>query len=231
MTADTGYLANDLEKKLILLNQSAYKISKERHKYKSRLEKAVTAILNDMGMPKAEFVINIAVHFDENGFYISNGKKLAGDQTGFDKVEFEFCANPGEDLKPLAKIASGGEISRVMLAIKNAFVDDDTDGCEIFDEIDVGISGEVAAKVGKQLKKLTQRRQVICITHLHQIASLADSHYKVFKEKVGNRTVSRIKMLTEDERVMEIASLLSGEKISESAIDGAKELLNNGSGD
>jgi DNA repair protein RecN (Recombination protein N) len=207
------------------LNALASEISIARKEARSDLERLVTEKLSLMGMPKAQFVIDISDAEDRDGLYELQGRRLAGDATGFDKVEFQFCANPGEGLKALAKIASGGEISRVMLALKNAFLHKKESGCEVFDEIDVGISGEVAAKVARQLKELARSHQVICITHLHQIASLADHHFRVYKSTIKGRSVTKVKRLDYDEKVREIAALISGEKISEKAMSGARELL------
>ena len=130
-------------------------------------------------------------------------------------------------MKPLAKIASGGEISRVMLGLKNALMDKEEGGCEIFDEIDVGISGEAASRVADQLKLLSRTRQVICITHLHQIASAADHHFKVSKKKEKGRMITIINELSSEDRVIEIATLLSGKTVTDKAIEGAREILKN----
>ena len=165
------------------------------------------------------------IESSEDTLYKVGNINTAGDATGFDIIEFQFCANPGEGLKPLAKIASGGEISRVMLALKNAFLRKRGGACEVFDEIDVGISGDVAAKVARQLKELAKKHQVICITHLAQIASLGDRHFRVYKDARKGRSVTRVQLLDRDERVKEIASLISGEKISPRAMAGAEELL------
>lgn len=224
---NTEKLAEDLRKTLLELNRLAGDISKAREKARSRLENLICENLASMGLTKAQFVVQISNVDDEQGLYKLNNRQLAGDISGFDSVEFQFCANPGEGIKPLASIASGGEISRVMLALKNSLLIDRTSGCEIFDEIDVGISGEIAAKVAHQLKTLSKNHQVICITHLQQIASSADHHYSVYKQRIGGRLVTRIKKLGPEERVKEVASLLSGEAITRSAIAGARELLKN----
>jgi DNA repair protein RecN (Recombination protein N) len=226
---DTKNLKRNFEATVHELNLLAEEISNARRKAAPALEKIIVEKLALMGISKAQFVINIAFHEGADGLYERSGRRLAGDGMGFDNVEFQFCANPGEGLKPLAKIASGGEISRVMLALKNAFLHKKGGTCEVFDEIDVGISGDVAAKVGRQLRELSKKHQVICITHLHQIASVADHHFRVFKNTLKGRSVTRVQKLNHDERVKEIAALLSGEKISDKAIAGAKELLKNSS--
>ncbi|MEE8417843.1 MAG: DNA repair protein RecN [candidate division Zixibacteria bacterium] len=224
---DTEKLDEDLQKTLLELNRLAGDISKIRKDARTRLENLVCENLASMGMTKAQFVVEISNIENEQGLYSFNGRRLAGDSSGFDSVEFQFCANPGEGLKPLASIASGGEISRVMLALKNSLLAGKISGCEVFDEIDVGISGEIAARVAHQLKALSKNHQVICITHLQQIASSADHHYRVYKQRIGGRSVTRIKKLDSEERIKEVASLLSGEAITESAIAGAREMLKN----
>ncbi|UCC78289.1 MAG: DNA repair protein RecN [Candidatus Zixiibacteriota bacterium] len=224
---DPETIRGEFDEKLAGLNKLAQGISGKRRAAKAKLEKSVAENLARMGMQKTRFVIDITRRKDDDGIYKADGENLAGDSIGFDVVEFLFCANPGEGLKPLARIASGGEISRVMLAMKNAFMDKSIGGCEIFDEIDVGISGEAAARVADQLKQLSGNHQVICITHLHQIASAADCHFKVFKKKLRGRFVTMIEELKSEDRVREIASLLSGKSITKKALEGAREILNN----
>jgi DNA repair protein RecN (Recombination protein N) len=226
---DTGTLKRRFDDVLMELNRLAAGVSKARNDAKSGLEKAVVEKLATMGIPKAQFVVEITKAESVGGLYSDGDRRLAGDANGFDIVEFQFCANPGEGLKPLARIASGGEISRIMLALKNAFLRRKGSTCEVFDEIDVGISGEVAAKVGRQLKELSRKHQVICITHLAQIASMADRHFRVFKSAQKGRSVTKVEVLGRDDRVREIASLISGEKISQKALAGAEELLRNSS--
>jgi DNA repair protein RecN (Recombination protein N) len=222
---DTKNLKELFDKVALKLSELGQEVSAARKKARPSLEKLVIEKLVLMGIPKAQFQIEITYADNQDGFYIIDSKQLGGDATGFDIVEFQFCANPGEGLKPLAKIASGGEISRVMLALKNAFLHKRGGGCEVFDEIDVGISGDVAAKVARQLKELSKKHQVICITHLAQIASMGDRHFRVFKSAQKGRSVTRVEGLNREERVNEIASLISGEKISPKALAGAEELL------
>jgi DNA repair protein RecN (Recombination protein N) len=231
---DTKNLRRHFDNAVTELNDLGHRVSNQRKRNAPSLEKLVAEKLVLMGIPRAQFKIEIGqVEGSDDAIYKSNDRPLGGDANGFDFVEFQFCANPGEGLKPLARIASGGEISRVMLALKNAFLSHGSAGrkrggaCEVFDEIDVGISGDVAAKVARQLKELSKRHQVICITHLAQIAALGDSHFRVFKGSQRGRSVTRVQLLEEEERVKEIASLISGEKISSKAIAGAEELLRN----
>lgn len=144
---------------------------------------------------------------------------------GIDDIEFLFSANKGVAPAPMQKVASGGELSRIMLAIKSIIASVKTLPSIVFDEIDTGISGDVAAKMGNIMKEMAQNMQVISITHLPQIASKGNQHWYVYKENTGNSTTSYIKILNEKERLHEIAKMLSSEKMSDAAISNAKELL------
>jgi DNA repair protein RecN (Recombination protein N) len=211
-------LSDTFEKDCLLLSQ----------KRKTRaidLAKKIQATLSGLGMNKTKFDVKITSQEDENGLLKIDGRRYFADEKGMDQVEFFVSPNPGEELKPLAKIASGGEISRIMLALKSILAKADQVSTMIFDEIDVGIGGEVASAVGKSLKNLASSHQVIVITHLQQIASFADHHFKVFKESSKGRTVTQIKKLEEKERVKEIARMISGEKISELTLKQAKEMI------
>jgi len=146
-------------------------------------------------------------------------------ETGLDRVEFFLSPNPGEDLKPLAKIASGGELSRIMLAMKRIFTRDSGVRTMIFDEVDAGIGGAIAEVIGRKLKDIARRHQVFCITHLAQIASYADVHYKVAKKTQGERTVVEVDRLKEEGRVKEIARMLGGVKITGKTLEHAGEML------
>ena len=222
---DFADLQNAFQQSLRELNLLASEISNARAQKKPEFENAVKQSLASMGMSKSKFVAQLTHKTIDDGLYRAESGFIDGDDGGFDIIEFQFSANPGEELKPLARIASGGEISRVMLSIKNSISEKFSKTCEIFDEVDVGISGEVAFKVASQLKKLSKNNQVICITHLPQIASQADHHYRVYKQIEGGRNITRIKKLTYEERIKEIAGLISGKKITETALAGAKKLL------
>jgi DNA repair protein RecN (Recombination protein N) len=200
-------------------------LSQKRKTKASDLAKKIQTTLSGLGMYKTKFEVKITSQEDENGLLEIDDKRYFADQKGMDQVEFFVSPNPGEELKPLAKIASGGEISRIMLALKSILAKADQVSTMIFDEIDVGIGGEVASTVGKSLKNLASSHQVIVITHLQQIASLADHQFKVFKESLKGRTVTQIKKLEEEERVKEIARMISGEKISELTLKQAKEMI------
>ena len=148
------------------------------------------------------------------------------DQAGTDDVRFMISTNPGEDMKPLAKIASGGELSRIMLAIKSVMAETDVSKTLIFDEIDAGISGKTAQLVAEKLNTLSKTHQIICITHLPQIAAMADNHYVIKKSTKDNRTISNITRLSYDESVGELARMLGGSSITEAVVSNAKELKN-----
>ena len=146
-------------------------------------------------------------------------------ETGLDKVTFLFSANKGSDAQPLSKVASGGELSRFMLSLKSLLAKHTALPTIIFDEIDAGISGDIAAKTGSILEKMAATMQVITITHLPQVACKGKTHLFVYKQEQGKRTVTRIKQLNKDERVEEIAKMLSAGKVGEAALRNAKELL------
>ena len=194
------------------LQAKADKLSKNRAKATQILEKEVTAVLARVGMPHAQLKVDL--------------KKLADfKSTGQDEVSFLFSANKGQSLQPIHKVASGGELSRVMLAIKSLVAKTSALPTIIFDEIDTGISGEVALRVGELMEELAENMQVISITHLPQIASQGNSHFKVYKEDKGAKTKSNIVLMDEQERILEIAQMLSGAKPEETAIQHAKEML------
>ena len=222
-------LIGDLEKEIVGfsrdLREQCFLLSEKRKANASRLSTKIQKALGGLGMPKTKFETRITRRADENGLLEIDGKRVFVDERGMDQLEFFVSPNPGEDLKPLAKIASGGEISRIMLALKSILAK--VDGLEtvIFDEIDVGIGGEVASAVGRSLKDLASSHQVIVITHLQQIASQADHHFSVFKESAKGRTVTRIRILDRDERVKEIARMISGEKVSSVTLRQAKEMI------
>ena len=195
------------------LDAVALKISDARSKIILKLSKQLADILADLGMPHASFQIKNTL--SEN--YYKNGK---------DSLEFLFSANKGGQYGELKKVASGGELSRVMLAIKKILSENSQLPTIIFDEIDSGVSGEISNKMAHIMSKMSQKMQVITITHLPQIAAKGNQHYKVFKEEVNNITITNLKQLSEDERIVEIAEMLSGKNISDTALTHAKELLN-----
>ena len=150
---------------------------------------------------------------------------------GQDELEFLISSNVGEEPKPLAKIASGGELSRVMLSIKNVLAEKDQIGTAIFDEIDTGVSGKAAQKIGLKLKEVSGNRQVICVTHLAQVAVFADHHLLIHKQEQNGRTYTHIDFLDEGQRVKEIARMISGDNLTDTAIKNAEEMLALASGE
>ena len=195
------------------LNAKALKISENRREAVPVLTQKLLLILEQLGMPNARF--NIQILPQEN--YFNNGK---------DEIEFLFSANKGSDFGLLKKVASGGEMSRIMLATKAILAEYSSLPTIIFDEIDTGVSGEIANKMAAIMKNMSLKMQVFAITHLPQIAAKGNEHFKVFKSIVNDQTQTELKLLTFDDRINEIAEMLSGSAISESAIVHAKALLN-----
>ncbi len=193
---------------------SAEQISANRKASSPEFNKNVMSLLKQMGMPDAQFMIEITER---------DNKQI--DSSGKDVIKFLFSSNKGFEMKELSKIASGGELSRLMLAIKYVLATVSKLPTIIFDEIDSGISGEIAQKMGGILESLAKNLQVITITHLPQIASKGETHFMVSKGIKGNQTVSTIKYLEEDERILEIAKMLSGDNPTKTALENAKELL------
>ena len=200
----------DLE---LQLDEVANKISKSRREAIPNLSEQLIAILNLLGMPNVRFKIDTIA----SETYHNNGK---------DSLQFLFSANKGTDFGLLKKVASGGEMSRIMLAVKSILSQYSKLPTIIFDEIDTGVSGEIANKMGEIMRDMSKTMQVFAITHLPQIAAKGANHYKVFKTVLGENTVSELKLLNNDERIIEIAEMLSGKDISDSAVNHAKALLN-----
>ncbi|HDR04200.1 MAG TPA: DNA repair protein RecN [Candidatus Marinimicrobia bacterium] len=187
----------------------------------------VEAILHRLGMDKARF--NLAFHPlqpQNHRFIIIDGKKLGISPKGFEQLSFEIITNPGEHFKPLQEVASGGELSRITLALKSLLSDEDNTPTLIFDEADAGVSGRIARIVGEQIRALSENHQVLCITHLPQIASLGDQHFAVVKSYAGDYAETSLKKLKNDERITEIAKLLEAKSVTKTTLQAAKELLN-----
>lgn len=201
-----------IEKLYQEISKLADQLTKNRNKATKIVEKEVQEVLSRVGMPHAQ--LNVELN------KLSDFKS-----TGQDEVSFLFSANKGQALQPIHRVASGGELSRVMLAIKSLVAKTSALPTIIFDEIDTGISGEVALRVGELMEELAENMQVISITHLPQIASQGNSHFKVYKEDNGNKTKSNIVLMNEEERVLEIAQMLSGANPEDTAIQHAKEML------
>jgi DNA repair protein RecN (Recombination protein N) len=195
------------------LDTIALKISEARKRIIPTVSKQLEAILDNLGMSHARFQIQNNITEQ----YYKNGK---------DVLSFLFSANKGGQFGELKKVASGGELSRIMLAIKKVMSENSQLPTIIFDEIDSGVSGEISNKMAHIMSQMSQQMQVITITHLPQIAAKGNHHYKVYKEELNNTTTTSLKQLSEDERIVEIAEMLSGKNISDSALTHARELLN-----
>ena len=210
----------ELDKKQAKAQEDYLKIASELHEKRAKaarkFEKEVEANLKSVALEKARFEVRI--NADK-----TNDKSFTA--KGFDQIEFYFSANPGESVKPIAKVASGGEASRLMLIVQTTAKLSETEKAMVFDEIDAGIGGRVAEAVGLKLKELAKTQQVLCVTHQPQIASLADQHFVVEKETVKNRTLIRVKELNKNEKVEEIARMLTGTQITETARQHAREML------
>jgi DNA repair protein RecN (Recombination protein N) len=193
------------------------KLSAARKKIIPQLAKAVTKQLDDLGFKQSQFDVALASQFE-----ISNLKSQIS-PSGFDTVEFQFAPNPGEPAKPLRAIASSGEMARVMLALKTVLAAEDEIPVLVFDEVDANVGGETANTVGEKMKQIAAKRQVLCITHLPQVAAPADAHYVVTKQVSAGRTISEIHLLGKKERVTELARMLGGQ--SEAARKHAEALL------
>ena len=204
-------IGKELADKEALLEEYAKALRKLRQAEAVKLEKEIVEALHDLNFMQAEFVVS----FEEAEQVGANGK---------DKVVFMISTNPGEKLRPLSAVASGGELSRIMLAIKTISAKRDDINTLIFDEIDSGISGKTAWKVSEKLGILAKSHQVICITHLPQIAAMADSHYCIEKSEQNGKTVTNIMPLNEDGALNEVARLLGGEVITEAVLENAREL-------
>jgi DNA repair protein RecN (Recombination protein N) len=199
----------------------ARQLSEKRKEAASDLASKLEKELSSLGMKKVRFQIKVDSEVAGPG----EGDRPRMNEKGMDRVEFLLSPNPGEDLKPLAKIASGGELSRIMLAMKRIFAEDSLVKTLIFDEVDAGIGGGIAEIVGRKLKEISGHFQVFCITHLPQIASFADTHYKIIKKESGGKTYVEVKRLSDEERLEEVARMLGGLKITGKTIDHAREML------
>ena len=193
---------------------NAETLTETRRKAIPAIEKYLVEQLHLLGMPDVRFVVSImpATEYTEKGN---------------DVVEFQFSANKNRSVQPVSLIASGGEVSRLMLAIKSLLIRQSDLPTIIFDEIDTGVSGEISGRMGEIMRKMSQSTQLIVITHLPQIASKGHTHYSVYKDNTGTQTETHIRRLTPDQRIKELASLLSGKTITEAAMMNARELLNN----
>ncbi len=203
----------------------ALELSESRKKAALSLESKVTAELRDLAMGNSIFRVSITRETSPDGEIEADSAKYVLYPHGIDRVEFLLAANEGEELKQLRRVASGGEMSRIMLALKNVLLSSDIVDSLIFDEVDAGIGGKTADTVGRKLKALSRTRQVLVITHLPQIAAMSDIHFTVNKNAAGNRTVTSVKRLTRNEKVREVARMLAGEQVTDITIRHAEELV------
>ena len=167
--------------------------------------------LRQLAMPKVRFSISFA--------------EKEPDATGIDAVRFLMSANVGEELRPIHRVASGGELARIMLALKNVLAENEEIGTLVFDEVDTGVSGRAAQKVAEKLAQVSRKKQVLCVTHLPQLAAMADIHFVVEKGERGGRTFTRVEELDRPRRCEELARLTGGEKITDAMLAGAEELI------
>jgi DNA repair protein RecN (Recombination protein N) len=197
------------------LLEVAGKISVARVKQSPRIVQTINSMMKEVGMIHAQIKIN---HESLNDDELNS--------SGLDRFEFLFASNKGSAFQEIRKVASGGELSRLMLSFKSLVAASTSLPTLIFDEIDSGISGETAMKVSRILKQLAANHQVICITHLPQLAAKGDTHYFVYKETLNGRTHTRVRSLTQEEKIKTIAQMIAGEKVTSAALESAKELLN-----
>ncbi len=198
-------------------------LSQRRSESAGELSRGIEVELQDLQMERARFQIEITQRPDENGLPLQDGQRVAFDANGIDRVEFLVETNPGEGFKPLVKIASGGETSRLMLALKNVLANADKIPTLVFDEIDQGIGGRVGMVVGEKLWNLSHQHQVMCITHLPQLAAYGEQHYRVIKALQDGRTHVEVQPLADQKRLAELAQMLG--PISEGTLQSAEEIL------
>jgi len=208
-------LEKELAAALKTAGEKAKKLSQARKKAAEALSKRVQSELTQLDMPKVRFQAAFGEKDCEDGM----------DETGMDEVRFLMSANLGEELKPIQKIASGGELARIMLALKNVLAENDQVTTMVFDEVDTGVSGRAAQKVAEKLFQVSANRQVLCVTHLPQIAAMGDVHFSVEKGEAEGRTFTAVEQLDRERRRQELARLTSGDRITQTALDGAEELL------
>ena len=208
---------------LVRAREEAKQLSSRRHAIAKKLGSAISKELGSLGMGDAKVHVDVARVEGRDGELAVDGARLS--PTGIDRVEFLIAPNRGEEARPLRKIASGGELSRSMLAIKRVLAGLRPAGLYVFDEVDAGVGGAVAAVIGRKLRDIARHHQVLCITHLPQIAAFADGHFKVAKEVERGRTKSTVRRLSPDERLEEIARMLGGLEITPTTRAAAAEML------
>lgn len=206
-----GKLRKELEKSSVELMEIAGQLSEKRQAAAQLFQQQVCEELAFLDMPSVRFLVHCET--DEP------------DESGIDRMEFYITTNPGEPPKPIGKVASGGELSRIMLSLKNVIAEGDRVGTLIFDEVDTGVSGRAAQKIGRKLKQASGGRQIICVTHLAQVAAFADTHLLIAKNVRDERTFTTVQPLSQEERVQELARIMGGENITEPVLASARELI------
>lgn len=217
-----GNLSNEESTLLQALGKQGEALTARRKSAAGKMSKGIETELDDLRMAAARFEVQFSTKADDNGAPLADGTRVAFDETGFDRAEFLIAPNPGEGLKPMARIASGGETSRLMLALKNVLAGADQIPSLIFDEIDQGIGGRVGLVVGLKLWRLARSHQVFCVTHLPQLAAFGDEHYQVQKLISGKRTLTRVEQLDGEPRMMELSQMLG--EVGEATLRSAAEL-------
>ncbi len=228
---NSGAIAEkETERKKLLKELTALSsaLSDLRHKKSVELGAKIEQELKGLGISKASFDVRVTEPETDNAriFAEIKGKKVRLSADGINEVEFMISLNAGEELKPLVRVASGGEVSRIMLSVKNILSSADIIPVLVFDEIDTGISGKIAQATGKKLKEISKKKQLICITHLPQIAAFSDTHFSVAKGTQDGKTHTTINLLTSKEKTVEVAKLLSGETVTDASLKAAQDLIN-----
>jgi DNA repair protein RecN (Recombination protein N) len=220
-------LKEEEKKTLSLAREKALELSARRKLAAADLEEKVVREIRDLGMEGTVFRVSIKREMSPEGDVESEGKTYLLYPHGLDRVEFLLSANEGEELRQLRKVASGGELSRIMLALKNVILSADIVETLIFDEVDAGVGGKTAEIVGRKLKQLAANRQVLLITHLPQIASMSDNHFFIQKGKSGDRVTTAVRRLNRKDKVREVARMLAGETVTELSLQHAEEMISN----
>ena len=200
-------------------------LSERRQRAAAELERGVEAAIAELNMGRAKFAVAVGQRPAENGAQVGDGRAVAFDETGIDRVEFLLASNAGEALKPLARVASGGEMARLMLALKSILAVADETATLVFDEVDVGVGGRSGQVVGEKLWGLTRGHQVIVITHLPQIAAFAEWHLRIAKTERAGRVVSSVDQVEGDDRIDEIAAMLDGVPVTNAARENARQMI------
>jgi DNA repair protein RecN (Recombination protein N) len=229
---NTEELSVDIARALQEYREAAVEMSQERHVWAQQLEERVHQHLKDLAMEKARFEVGLSHRRRGDSVLIVGGEPVEFSARGFDSVAFQLAANPGEEMAPLSRIASGGEMSRVYLALQLAVRGSGQARAStlIFDEVDSGIGGAEADALGSKLKRLADGGQILAVTHLPQVASFADHHFKIGKRQKQGRTHAYVKSLDSADRIEEVARMLAGKNVTETSRVHAREMIESGTG-